>query len=433
MSAAGGTLVANHAGVSDTEKLFWEPIMLPSGLTSSPMAMLARADDRYVSVKNEGTGTLLADRDAVALEDALQVIDLDSGKVALKSRRSGKYVSAENAGASALVANRTAIGPWETFQWLDLGNGDFALRATVNGKYVTAENAGASALVANRTAIGPWETFHWLSVAEPVAAELPPDASPGVPPSGGGMSFLWSQAWGNTTFGAGVWVRAAAISGADPVMSHLVTPDFRMVIGNAGVAASVFSHPVTVLDMSGAVGNLYGEPSDLSITVMGTTIRSGVLSASANWSVERTFFEESQTFQLGPVPLTVHADLTGTLGVASTFTPGTTLSAAVTPSADLTVNASVGVGISVASAGVEGSLSLINVGVPFQLGYDVAHQAYSVTSDLTVTTLQGNIDLFAEAEIDLGFASISGKYTKNIASWGGVSYTQNLLSRSGTL
>jgi hypothetical protein len=126
------------------------------------IALIADANNLFVTADNAGQQPLIADRSALGLWEQFQILDLGNGSVALRSMANGSYVTAEDTGSSPLVANRTTIGQWEQFTLIDQGAGNFAILARANGKYVCADNGGSSSLIANRTSAGTWEEFRMV-------------------------------------------------------------------------------------------------------------------------------------------------------------------------------------------------------------------------------------------------------------------------------
>jgi hypothetical protein len=447
-----GSYVTNYYGldvggiaIGPWQTFHWEPAPVPTAITTAPVALTARANGKIVTAENAGTSPLIANRTAIGLWEEFQVIDLGGGNVAIRSLVSNQYVTAENAGASALIANRTAVGPWETFQYVDLGNNDFALRA-VNGQYVCADNGGSSSLIADRTAIGQWETFHWGP-----ASDTPVNAV-----AGGGYSFVYDKRYGNGDFGAEMWIigaatnanalanlRAAVPTGSSAandlngmLPSGTVPSSFAEVLGGAGASATLFGQNLTILDVDGYVGDNSGLVNKLAVTAAGTSIYSASVSPSVGYSytLEKAFIDHDQQFMVGPIPVTLHADVTGSIGVSETLTASTSsLSSVTTPNVNLTVNASAGVGGSFLSAGVEGSLTLLDMSVPLNLGYTSAGRTFSASSSLNISTLDGSIDLYAQMKINMGFYTYKKKWTQDVASWDGYSFNKLLMSTSGSL
>ncbi|GGS01510.1 hypothetical protein GCM10010169_52820 [Micromonospora fulviviridis] len=125
---------------------------------TSPIALRARVNLKYVTMGGSTTTPLIANRTAVDIWEKFDQIDLGGGYVALYSRHVKRYVTAPGA-ASPLVADRTSIGDWEKFKVITNSDGTTSLLANSNSRYVCADAAGASPLIANKTAIGLWEKF----------------------------------------------------------------------------------------------------------------------------------------------------------------------------------------------------------------------------------------------------------------------------------
>ncbi|NBI30234.1 glycoside hydrolase family 30 beta sandwich domain-containing protein [Chengkuizengella marina] len=128
----------------------------------SIIAIIAMANNHYVTAEDAGNSPLIANRDVAQGWEQFEVVDGGDGFIALRSLANGKYVTAEDGGDSNLIANRDVIQEWERFRWIDNGDDTFSLQAKANGLYVTAEDGGNSPLIANRTSIDGWEKFHYI-------------------------------------------------------------------------------------------------------------------------------------------------------------------------------------------------------------------------------------------------------------------------------
>jgi len=162
-----------------------------------------------------------------------------------------------------------------------------------------------------------------------------------------------------------------------------------------------------------------------SVTIGGDT------TVAINRSYTRTFLEQSRTFNVGPVPVSVSASATGELALSVSASGGVL---ALTPSAGLyaTLQAGVGGGCDLASAeaGLRGTLTLLELALPISLKLyvDGAGLAkYEISGDLTISTLSGSIALYAEASV-LG---VGASWSRTIFSWTGLEWTQNLFKKSG--
>src|SRR5690606_30662466 len=111
-----------------------------------------------------------------------------------------------------------------------------------------------------------------------------------------------------------------------------------------------------------------------------------------------TFFSQSKTIWLGPLPVSFKGSVKGDLGVSlkAQYTQST-LSGEATPSAKLYATATASVDVWLASAGVTGTLDLVKAGVPSKATAVVAPNdvTFGVDSDLTLSSLSGRIDAWA--------------------------------------
>jgi hypothetical protein len=263
----------------------------------------------------------------------------------------------------------------------------------------------------------------------------------------GAFSYVHDESFGNSRFGAEMWVVAAGAD-ADSINNlrskanstpklktatdrylpaGSVASGFVEVLGDAGVSATAFSQSFTVVELSGYVGNAGSQSNGATLAMMGQAAISGTVGVDFSPpSATYTFFEAEDEFALGPIPITVTADVTGTIGVDASLVPGSSgVDVTLTPHADLTASASAGVGVSGASAGVRGELTLIDLRTPIELSLSFTDKKYTTSADLNISTLDGSIDLYAE----LLFA----EWDTNIASWDGYSHSVNLFKQSGSM
>lgn len=165
-----------------------------------------------------------------------------------------------------------------------------------------------------------------------------------------------------------------------------------------------------------------------SVTVLGES------AASANVTYTKTFFEQEKTFVLGVVPVVVTAGATGEVGLALEASGG---ELSLTPSVALaaTLEAGVGAGSSVAgaSAGIRGTLTLLELAMPFSLRVFVQDNAphYEIRGDLTLATLSGSLALYAKAFVKVWFVECSVEWSKKLFGWGGVEWSRNLFDKTG--
>lgn len=240
--------------------------------------------------------------------------------------------------------------------------------------------------------------------------------------------------FGNNTWGAGYEVgasisaRSANLAGTD---GDLLEAD-----GYAKATATVFGKKKTIAYVVGELSSEYGEAigGSVNVYVLGSNIYnhgvSHTLAFDKSWS--RTFFSASQTYMVGPVPISVSASVSGELGFQ--LTGGLTthgIQAEFEPFAGADVAASAGVGISgVASAGVTGELELVRISLPMTAELDVSQVVLSrrltwgLSVDLVFEALAGKLKVYAEL--------LWARYEKTIASWSGTSWTTSLYDNGGT-
>ncbi|MFT3769165.1 MAG: hypothetical protein QM820_27315 [Minicystis sp.] len=276
----------------------------------------------------------------------------------------------------------------------------------------------------------------WKMTPSTCAAPLP----------GGGFSYLKERKDGNSTFGAQLWIVGAALQaqGIDTLKGRVAgtgamngvnadlptgTPPagYFEVLGDAGAGATLFGQSFTVMEANGFVENLDGPVDSFTLTAMGATVYSLGGSGVVNKSVSKDFFELDETYMIGPIPVTMTATVSGKVGLSfNAYGTSDSLTTTMTPYASLDLEASVGVGVSGASAGVEGELNLVQLSFPYELSItSFANRTYKNAIDFQVSTLSGEIDLYAE----LGFL----KAKKEIASFGGFSTGTRLYAYSGSI
>jgi hypothetical protein len=265
--------------------------------------------------------------------------------------------------------------------------------------------------------------------------------------SGGGFSYIEDQSFGNSKFGAGLWVVAAAMdddsisgirstadsesrlkSALGSLYSGSVSSNFAKLLGNAGADITLFGSTKTLIEGDAYVTNEGGTQSNYAgLEVLGQVVFSKSAQATLDYvPVEQEFFSISTTFTVLAIPITVEASATGSLGLTGSLTPGSSGATIVAePFANITGNASAGVGTTGFSAGIEGELTLINVAVPLTVNLNLTTKSYSTQASLELSSLDGSVSLYAK-----GFGQ---KATKKLGSWDGLSYTKSLLSRSSSL
>lgn len=167
-----------------------------------------------------------------------------------------------------------------------------------------------------------------------------------------------------------------------------------------------------------------------SVTVLGES------AASANVTYTKTFFEQEKTFVLGVVPVLVSAGATGEVGLALQASGGTL---SLTPSVALTATVEAGVGAGSgaagASAGIRGTLTLLELAMPFSLRIFMQDNVpnFNIRGDLSLATLSGSLALYARAFVKVWFVRVSVEWSKKLFGWGGVEWSRNLFDKTGRL
>jgi hypothetical protein len=263
---------------------------------------------------------------------------------------------------------------------------------------------------------------------------------------GGGFSYLKDLRAGNSDFGAELWVLAASTS-ASGVMglkssvagtgaAAAVNADvpaqpassWMEVLGDTGVSVTLFGQNQTIMEANAYIGSsTSGLTAGLDFKAMGITLYNATSGSYTKemsqelWSVDRFYLVEF-------VPVTVHAGVTGTIGIHLNYNLSDLNhpQASETPYTGLTLDASAGIGTEQDySAGLEGSLDLVTVSLPFTQKLTVDTRAFEAKTDFSVIMLDGQLDLYA--------ALFPFKATLNLVSWDGYSTSTNLVDRKGTL
>jgi hypothetical protein len=202
---------------------------------------------------------------------------------------------------------------------------------------------------------------------------------------------------------------------------------------------------VTVFGQNGAVtasalGKVVASNASVNVNVMvnastaytkAYTYSAAKALTTTPWQTSMTLATASTLVWIGPVPVTLRAQASGTLSftTANGFSNGT-LQANATPGGSLNAAASAGVNLGIASAGVTASMRLIGVSVPATTsvglvqsgaGYQVR---YAANVDAVVDSLSGRVDAWAK----VGFSKWTKKYTANVANWSGFKATYPIVA-----
>ena len=224
--------------------------------------------------------------------------------------------------------------------------------------------------------------------------------------------FSKSDEFGNSTFGAGYWAgltfssRAGRAGGPDTFRGEAMAKAYATVFGSDKEVAKITGTG----QMVGTQGT-----SSYAVRVLGVTVRSRSVSGNLTENApiySATFFSQSKTIWLGPVPVSFSGAVKGTLGVSlEAAYSQSTLYAAAKPNAKVYAQASAGVDVWLASAGVSGTLTLVEAAVPSRAGAVVSpsNVTFEVHSDLTLASLSGKIE---------AYATLPGKrWTMTLAKW----------------
>jgi hypothetical protein len=224
--------------------------------------------------------------------------------------------------------------------------------------------------------------------------------------------FSKSDEFGNNTFGAGYWAgltfssRAGRAGGPDTFRGEAMAKAYATVFGSDKEVAKITGTG----QMVGSQGT-----SSYAVRVLGVTVRSRSVSGNLTETApiySGTFFSQSKTIWLGPVPVKFSGAVKGNLGVSlEAAYAQSTLYAAAKPNAKVYAQASAGVDMWLASAGVSGTLTLVEAAVPSRVGAVVSpnNVTFEVHSDLTLASLSGKIE---------AYATLPGKrWTMTLAQW----------------
>lgn len=233
------------------------------------------------------------------------------------------------------------------------------------------------------------------------------------------VNHTYENTQGNSTFGSGL---RTSVTGQDTGNARLEN--------TTAVEVTVFGSNEEVFSAT-AYQTEFDDGSHLdtgSITVTGES------AATVGFLIEYTFVEQHKNFMVGVVPVEVAAGATGEVKLALSASGGTLT---LTPSAGLyaTVSAGVGGGSSSAgaSAGIRGSLTLLEIALPISFKiYAGAPAGFELRGDLTITMLSGSLSLYAEAFVKLGLIKISADYSYTFFKWTGVQWTKPLFIKQGT-
>lgn len=260
-------------------------------------------------------------------------------------------------------------------------------------------------------------------------------------------SFSYAPTWGRPDWGANIYaggnvhaVAAETAQGRDKLSASAVLNGNVVLNGRqyrlAGARATTNIENGRSSTLFVAASVLQADIWTYSRT---STMRSNVVHAiNEAWSP--TFFDQRLSLWVGPVPMTFRAQATGTLGAKLDASINVTRFAATfTPKAGASFygSAAVGgeycfvIGCVGASAGVSATLNLFTVSVPTRLevaatpvnnaaGLQIAER---LRSDIDITSLDGHLDVFAEAHL----GGLSADWHDTLVTWTGARAIFNLI------
>jgi len=247
-----------------------------------------------------------------------------------------------------------------------------------------------------------------------------------------------AEATNLTNFSASSWSgKNTSVGSFGAGYGAAFTADYNTVSGalsgqlTADASVQLFGTTMEIagFDASASLNSSNSKMVSLQVDVVGGTIYENEIASATTLAASEycvSFFDVSTTFTIVVVPVTMAAGaegcVKGSITMGGTYVPSTSsipLTIDVTPQVDAALTASVGVGSSAFSAGVEAEVTLLDL--TFNMGLDPTYKTsngtFSVNSvgGLDLSMLDGEVSLYAKA--DLGFWDV--KYTKELFSWEG--------------
>lgn len=230
---------------------------------------------------------------------------------------------------------------------------------------------------------------------------------------------------GNTWFGA--YYRAGSHSATAP--TRLGDQSFHADVVSA-VGATVFGFNLDVARGDASADartngyrstaghfyarNRYGAMINVGNASTSVTGNATIVPAQVN----ATFWSGDYGFTLGPIPVTVHGELTGAAGyVVSSTTNASTASVTGTPTAGLYAYGSISANGGIVAIGVDGRVIIAEGALPTRASMAKTGTGYSYNlgSDVRFTLLSGSID----AWVRVGFWRFKKTWRRNLARWTG--------------
>lgn len=279
--------------------------------------------------------------------------------------------------------------------------------------------------------------YPWIAKGEVAAEPLP----------GGGYSFVKEWHGGNSNFGAASWLVAGALNEAglqtfrdrvestgaeDEVFAALPTTglpsNYVEAIADGGASVTLFGQPYKLVEGIASAEINDGPKDMVKMMVGGAMVYSSSAFGVLDQKVTQEFFSQDAQLYVGPIPITATFEVTGSVGMRGNMDynqNSNMLTCTVTPYASVDAFGSIGFGVIVVSAGVEGELNLVSVGFPLTNELNTETLRYEAKSDVNISTLEGSLSLYANATLV--------KYTKEVASFDGYSASSTLFKVNGTL
>jgi hypothetical protein len=264
--------------------------------------------------------------------------------------------------------------------------------------------------------------------------------------------FSWEQAWGNTSWGAGIYAGGGVTATA---AANLTERDKASGTAVLEAYAKINGSRYRLLNLRATASGEYGRTSSIraSAALFGAEFWSFSRTNTGRGNVygligegwDKTMFDRSVGIWVGPVPVTFTAKVTGRLGAGLNAAINVTrIGATFQPTARASLYASAAVGgeycllgmCAGASAGLYTDLNLFDLSVPssFEVGLTPVNNGaglkvnYNLRSDVTFSSLDGELGAFAEAHL----GDLSYEWSTVLLSWTGISMSAPLVAQSGT-
>lgn len=244
---------------------------------------------------------------------------------------------------------------------------------------------------------------------------------------------------GNTWFGA--YYRAASRSNTAPTRSGdvLYHADVESAVGatvfgfNLDAARGEASADAYTAGSRSVRGRFYARNRYGAMMLVGDASSSSagnvtVVPAGVNASL----WSGTYGFTLGPIPVTVHGELTAAAGyVVNGYTAATQASVTGRPTAGLYALGSITASVGIAALGVDGRITIAEGALPTRasMSRTTAGITHNLGSDVQITLLSGRID----AWVRVGFWYFKKTWRRNLVNYPGIRAQAALYNVTGTL